>query len=256
MMNHSDLYLMMTVTGRRRMPDFIRLYKDKGLDMHLISLGVGTAAEMYMRLLGLDETEKMVCMTIVTGRKWLEVKKAMSVRLRIEAPGVGIAYVVPLSAIGGKRELMLLTDGLDYERGAETALKGTEQELLVVIGNQGHSEQIMDAARKAGARGGTVIHARGTGREKAEQFLGISLASEKDIILIVAPTEMKAEMMRQIMHEAGAGTRAGAIVFSLPVTDTAGMILRPQSEDLEEEGENTADGEMQDPQKAEPETQA
>ena len=129
-MNHSDLYLMMTVTGRKRMPDFIRLYKDKGLDLHLISLGVGTAAEYYMRLLGLDETEKMICMTIVTGRKWLEVKKAMSVRLRIEAPGVGIAYVIPLSAIGGKRELMLMTDGLDYERGAETALKGTEQELV------------------------------------------------------------------------------------------------------------------------------
>lgn len=103
-MNHSDLYLMMTVTGRKRMPDFIRLYKDKGLDLHLISLGVGTAAEYYMRLLGLDETEKMICMTIVTGRKWLEVKKAMSVRLRIEAPGVGIAYVIPLSAIGGKRD--------------------------------------------------------------------------------------------------------------------------------------------------------
>lgn len=256
MMNHSDLYLMMTVTGRKRMPDFIRLYKDKGLDLHLISLGVGTAAESYMRLLGLDETEKMICMTIVTGRKWLEVKKAMSVRLRIEAPGVGIAYVIPLSAIGGKRELMLMTDGLDYERGAETVLKGTEQELLIVIGNQGYSEQIMDAARKAGARGGTVIHARGTGHEKAEQFLGISLASEKDIILIVAPSEMKADMMKQIMHDAGVGTRAGAIVFSLPVTDTAGMILRPQSEDLEEEGESAEAQETADQPKAESGEQA
>ena len=105
-MNQTELYLMITVTGRDRLADFVTLYKDKGLDLHLISLGVGTAAESYMRLLGLDETEKMICMTIVTGRKWLEVKKAMSVRLRIEAPGVGIAYVIPLSAIGGKRELM------------------------------------------------------------------------------------------------------------------------------------------------------
>ncbi len=235
MLNHSELYLMMTVTGRNRMPDFIRLYKDKGLDVHLISLGFGTAAEMYMRVLALDETEKMVCMTVVTGHKWLEVKKAMSVRLRIEAPGVGISYIVPLSAIGGKRELMFLTDGQGYERGAEKALKGTEQELLVVISNQGYSEQVMDAARKAGARGGTVIHARGTGQEKAERFLGISLASEKDIILIVTPSEKKTEMMQEIMHEAGTGTKAGAIVFALPVTDTAGMILRPQSEELEEE---------------------
>ena len=233
-MNQSELYLMMTVTGREKMREFIRLYKDKGLDTHFLSLGHGTAQQRYMRLLALNETEKMVCLTIVTGRKWLEVKKAMSVRLRIEAPGVGVAYIVPLSAIGGKRELMFLTDGQGFEKGAEQALKGTEQELLVVIGKQGFSEQIMDAARKAGARGGTVIHARGTGQEKAEQFLGISLASEKDIILIVVPTEKKTDMMQQIIHDAGPGTPAGAIVFSLPVTDTAGMTLRPQTEELEE----------------------
>ena len=233
-MNHSELFLMMTVADRERMRGFIRLYKDKGLNIHFMSLGHGTAQKRYLRLLALNETEKMVCQTIVTGRKWLEVKKAMSVRLRIEAPGVGIAYIVPLAAIGGKRELMFLTSGQDYEKGAEKTLKGTEQELLVVIGNQGYSEQIMDAARKAGARGGTVIHARGTGQEKAEQFLGISLASEKDIILIVTASEAKTEMMRQIIHDAGPETGAGAIVFSLPVTDTAGMTLRPQSEELEE----------------------
>lgn len=239
-MNHSELYLMMTVTGRDRMPDFLKLYKDKGLDTHFFSLGHGTAGQRYLRLIALNETEKMVCLSIVTGRRWLEVKKAMSVRLRIEAPGVGIAYIVPLSAVGGKRELMFLTDGQGYEKGAETALKGTEQELLVVIGNQGFSEQIMDAAREAGARGGTVIHARGTGLDKAERFLGISLASEKDVIFIVTPTENKADMMRKIMQKAGPDTPAGAIAFALPVTDTAGMTLRPQSEELEEE---TEDGE-------------
>ena len=250
-MNQKELYLMMTVTGRNRMPDFIKLYKDKGLNTHFISLGHGTANERYMRLLALDDMEKMVCLTIVTGRKWLEVKKAMSVRLRIEAPGVGIAYVCPLSAVGGKRELMFLTDGQGFEKGEEKTLKGTEQELLIVVGNQGYSEMIMDAARKVGARGGTVIHARGTGQEKAEQFLGISLASEKDMILIVTPTEMKAEMIRQIMQDAGVGTKAGAIVFSLPVTDTAGMTLRPQSEALEEGEETEEEASSREAQKAE-----
>ena len=98
-MNHSDLYLMMTVTSRSRMPDFIQMYRDKGLETHFLSLGHGTASQGLMRMLALNETEKMVCMTVVTGRKWLEVKKAMTVRLRIEAPGVGIAYVMPLSAM-------------------------------------------------------------------------------------------------------------------------------------------------------------
>ena len=234
-MNHKELYLMMTITGREQMQAFMKMYRDKGLETHCLSLGHGTADKLYMRLLALNESEKMVCMSVVTGRKWLEVKKAMHVRLRIETPGVGIAFIIPLSAVGGKRELMFLTDGQGYEKGEETIMKGTEQELLVVIGNQGYNEQIMDAARAAGARGGTVIHARGTGQDKAERFLGISLASEKDVILIVTPSEKKTEMMQGIMRSAGPGTKAGAVVFSLPVTDTAGMTLRPQSEELEEE---------------------
>ena len=255
MISQTELYLMMTVTGRDRMPDFIKLYQDKGLDVHWLSLGHGTANQRYLRYLGLDETDKMVCMTIVTGRKWLEVKKAMSVRLRIEAPGVGIAYVIPLSAVGGKRELMFMTDGQGYRKGEESTLKGTEQELLIAICNQGYNETVMDAARKAGARGGTVIHARGTSQVKAEKFLGISLASEKDIILIVILSEQKTEMIRQIMREAGPESKAGAIVFSVPVTDTAGMKLRPQSEELEEDGavpETAAEAEEPpEPQQAE-----
>ena len=234
-MDHSELYLMMTVTGRDRIPDFIRLYRDKGLEAHLLSLGHGTAPQRYLRYLALDETEKTVIFSVVTGRKWLEVKKAMSVRLRIEAPGVGVAYIVPLSSVGGKRELMFLTDGQGFEKGDERTLKGTEQELLMVICNQGYSEMVMDAARAVGARGGTVIHARGTGQDKAERFLCISLASEKDIILIVTAIEQKKNMLRQIMQDAGPETKAGAIVFSLPVTDTAGMTLRPRSEDPEED---------------------
>ena len=234
-MDHTELYLMMTVTGRNRVPDFIRMYHDKGLETHLLSLGHGPAPQRYLRYLALDETEKTVILSVITGRKWLEVKKAMSVRLRIEAPGVGVAYIVPLASVGGKRELMFLTDGQGFVKGDEQTLKGTEQELLMVICNQGYSETVMDAARTAGARGGTVIHARGTGQDKAERFLGISLASEKDVILIVAATEDKKEMIRQIMQDAGPGSKAGAVVFSLPVTDTAGMTLHPRSEDLEED---------------------
>ena len=83
--------------------------------------------------------------------------------------------------------------------------------------------------------------------QKAEQFLGISLGSEKDVILIVTASENKKEMMQNIIREAGPGTKAGSIVFSIPVEDTAGMTLRPVSEDLEEpEAPETEKGESPD----------
>ena len=70
-----------------------------------------------------------------------------------------------------------------------------------------------------------MIHARGTGMEKAEQFLGFSLASEKEMIFIVARKEEKNPIIKAIMEKAGAESRAKSIVFSLPVTDTAGLRL-------------------------------
>lgn len=242
------LYLMMTVTGRDKIAEFITLYKEKNLETHLVALGHGTANEQMLKLLAMDETEKAFCFSIVTGSKWAELKKAMQKQLWIEMPGVGIAFIVPLSSVAGKRELMYLTDGTGYQRGDETEMKGTAQELLVVICNQGYNEQVMDAAREAGAGGGTVIHARGTGMAKAEKFLGISLASEKDVIFIVTATEKKKAIMSAIMEKAGLETKAKAIVFSLPVEDTAGMRLHPDEdeENAEESGGKSENAEKEE----------
>ena len=84
---------------------------------------------------------------------------------------------------------------------------------------------VMDAARSAGAYGGTVIHAKGTGMELAEKFMGVSLASEKELVLIVTKTELKNPIMQAIMKDAGLQTKAKSIAFSLPVSDTAGLRL-------------------------------
>ena len=84
----------------------------------------------------------------------------------------------------------------------------------------------MDAARENGAGGGTVIHAKGTGSEKAKKFFGISIADEKDMIFIVAKTEDKNRIMKAIMEKAGLESPAKSIVFSMPVTDTAGLRLK------------------------------
>ena len=86
----------------------------------------------------------------------------------------------------------------------------------------------MDAARAAGATGGTAVHAKGTGTELAKKFFGVSLASEKELIFILASAETRKPIMKAIME--GANPKAGAIVFSLPVTDTAGLRLMEEDE--------------------------
>lgn len=67
--------------------------------------------------------------------------------------------------------------------------------------------------------------------KRAEQFLGVSLVSEKELVLIVARSEQKNAIMQAIMEKAGITSKAGTIVFSLPVTDTAGLRILEDTEE-------------------------
>ena len=98
-----------------------------------------------------------------------------------------------------------------------------QMELIVAICEKGHTDSVMDAARNAGARGGTVIHAKGTGSKYSSKFFGISIAEEKEMIYIVSSSENKKDIMKGIMQNAGIDTEAHTLVFSLPVSDTAGL---------------------------------
>ena len=139
----------------------------------------------------------------------------------IDVPGNGIMLSVPIKSVGGGRTMAYLTD--KKPDGGEKTAMTFGHELIYVLLNEGCSDLVMAAARPAGARGGTVLSGKGTGARQAEKFLGISLANEKDVVMIVAPTEKKAAIMRAIIEQAGPGTPASAICFSLPVTQVAGL---------------------------------
>ena len=231
----SEVYMMVTITDRKQSPRFLDFYQKNQVETGTVTLGKGTANNEILDYLGLEDAEKAVLIHVVTDSVWKKLKKGLERELQIDIPGTGIAFLVPLCSIGGKRELLFLTENQNFEKGEETELKGTNHELIVVIANQGYNEMVRDAAREAGAAGGTLIHAKGVGMKRAEKFLGVSLASEKELILIVTKTDQKREIMRAIMKEAGMDSKAKSIVFSLPVTSTAG--LRLIEDDLGEETE-------------------
>ena len=98
-------------------------------------------------------------------------------------------------------------------------------ELIVAVCSQGCTDMVMNAARAAGARGGTVLHGKGTGAKGAPKFYNITIAQEKEMIMIVAAASQKAAIMQSILKKAGPDSKAGTIVFSLPTTQVAGFAL-------------------------------
>ncbi len=89
--------------------------------------------------------------------------------------------------------------------------------LILVVVNQGFTDVVMDTARKAGARGGTIIRGRWVGEESFEQFYGITRQAEKEIIAIVAPKELRSAIMEDITREQGLQSEAGAMVCALGI---------------------------------------
>jgi len=87
--------------------------------------------------------------------------------------------------------------------------------LIVTVVNRGNCEDIMSAAREAGARGGTIINARGTGTQEDATFFGIHLSSEKEMLLIVATNEEASSVVNTIKRQPILNERGGGIVFTL-----------------------------------------
>lgn len=106
-------------------------------------------------------------------------------------------------------------------------------ELIVCIVNAGFSDTVMDAAKEFGARGGTVIHARGTANKDAEKFFQITIQPEKELVMILVPKKLRDNILHALYKAVGLKTEGQGIAFSLPVDNAIGlfdgeMISKPQ----------------------------
>ena len=110
-------------------------------------------------------------------------------------------------------------------------MKKNDYEVILAIVDSGYADDVMYVAREQGARGGTIIDARGVAREEAAAFFGITLHSEKEIVMIVVPKNIKDLVLNAIYKEMGMAKKAHGIAFSLPITDTVGLVKIEEESD-------------------------
>ena len=223
------MYLMITITQRDESDEFTNFFESKEVPVIYSTPCEGTVRQKTLSLFGLEETAKTVHYCVVTANKKKELIKALTIEMAIDIPNRGISVAIPLTSMGGHRALEMYANGHENDDEEEQVMQEKQMELIVAICEKGHTETVMDAAREAGARGGTVVHAKGTGAKYSSKFFGISIAEEKEMIYIVASAEQKKDIMRGIMDNAGIDSEAHTIVFSLPVSDTAGLRIFDQT---------------------------
>lgn len=116
----------------------------------------------------------------------------------------------------------------------------TKYEVVMCIVNAGFSELVMDAAKEVGARGGTVIHARGTANKEAEQFFKITIQPDKEIVMILVPADIKDDVLHAVYKSAGLKSEGQGIAFSMPVDNVVGISAPVQVNTQEINEENGA----------------
>ena len=189
----------------------------------MLSLCMGTASKKTLDYLGLEKNEQVMVQVILPTRKAREMITLMVNRMGLNMPGTGIAVTIPVGSVAGSASLKYLTAGQQLTSSEAEKMSEIRYSLIMAIAEKGFSEMVMDAARAQGARGGTVVHAKGTGTEYMAKFFGVSIAEEKEIIYIVTKKSQKDDIMRSIMEKAGPRTEAKAVVFSLPVDAVGGL---------------------------------
>ena len=217
-----DLNFVITILDRKREREMAAIQNTMQISLSLTLFGRGTASREVLEFYDLEPTSKALVACVVdrerTGLLVHEAKK----RLLLDVPGNGILLVIPVKSVCGGRTLAYFTEGA-RTNGQEAGELTFSHELIFVILNQGYTDDVMEAARTAGARGGTVLHAKGTGAGLAKKFFGVSLAEEKEILLIVSDMKEKVGIMKAIATQSGPDSPAGAISFTLPVSEVVGV---------------------------------
>ncbi len=216
MKNPKQIALIMTIIERGCGNKLTKLYTEHQVFTNLRFEGTGTATSEIMDILGLGSSEKDIILSMAPVSTARALLDALDDDLRGAVPGRGIAFTAPLSAVSNRLAAAItMRTKLDKEKEMDDMQQ--KSSLILVVVNQGFTDVVMETARKAGARGGTIIRGRWVNEESLEPLSGIPHQAEKEVIAIVAPREIRNDIMEAVNREHGLQSEARAMVCALGI---------------------------------------
>lgn len=155
--------LLIAIVNRGHAERFFAIARKEGASGGTIIPAKGTASNSILAALGLGDTSKEIVLILLDDKLAHNILNAVRKEDKIQ----GVVALL----------------------GEEENNMDNKWKMITVIVNTGYADDIMDAARKAGATGGTVTHARGTGTAEDAHFLGVTIVPEKEMIMILAESE-------------------------------------------------------------------
>ena len=213
---------MILITHREYKDDYLKFLKDNQIEKTFVKFCQGTATSATLEMLGIDNTDKVMIECAVRDELYPKLIKNFVDQTNISAYGTGVVAFLRMGAIGGEIALKTLAGEKPIVVKENVDMFEERFSLIISIVDSGNSDLVMQAAREAGASGGTVVHANGTGADMAKIF-GLTISEEKDMVYIIAKKGNRDAIMQGIMAKAGSNTSAHGVIFSLPVDSVIGI---------------------------------
>ncbi len=209
------LEMLVVIVEQNKASKVLHLADEKGVTASVAMLGRGTASRTIFDYLGLNDKKKAVLMLFGKTEEITDLADYLVEKLEMDKPNHGIAYIESAFNVFGTE---------DNASGSENIKRGENMyNAIYTIVEKGNADDVIEAAQKAGSRGGTVMHARGSGSEEARKVFNMLIEPEKEIVLIISEEAKTKDIVESIRKETQIEEEGKGIVFVTRVEQTYGL---------------------------------
>ena len=209
------LEMLVVIVEQNKASKVLHLADEKGVTASVAMLGRGTASRTIFDYLGLNDKKKAVLMLFGKTEEITDLADYLVEKLEMDKPNHGIAYIESAFNVFGTE---------DNANGSKNIKRGENMyNAIYTIVEKGNADDVIEAAEKAGSRGGTVMHARGSGSEEAHKVFNMLIEPEKEIVLIISEEAKTKDIVESIRKETGIEEQGKGIIFITNVEQTYGL---------------------------------
>ena len=209
------LEMLVVIVEHNKASKVLHLADEKGVTASVAMLGRGTASRTIFDYLGLNDKKKAVLMLFGKTEEITDLADYLVEKLEMDKPNHGIAYIESAFNVFGTE---------DNANGSENIKRGENMyNAIYTIVEKGNADDVIEAAEKAGSRGGTVMHARGSGSEEARKVFNMLIEPEKEIVLIISEEAKTKDIVESIRKETQIEEEGKGIIFVTNVAATYGL---------------------------------
>ena len=224
--NRGAYQLLLLITTHKLADKAESIFKKSRLPLQYRLTAEGTAPSEMIDMLGLGSVDKSMLVSMIPKGAAEDLMDNLKSKLKMHEVNSGIAFTMPISGASNLIVRLLQNSGgasLTTDGKDDDSMTEMKNALVLAFINRGFSGDVMEAAKSAGATGGTVLHSRSIGNEEATALLGLDAHAEKELVMILTSAKNRLPIMEAITQRCGTHSEAKGLVMSLPVDSVIGV---------------------------------